>query len=399
MTTEGPRVIDRIAAAVARVFYRLDVIGEVPGSGAVLLLPNHPNALLDPALVMATSGRAVRFLAKSTLFGGPLRPLLAATGAIPVFRKQDGGETARNEQTFAAVDAALARGEAVCVFPEGISRSRATIAYGQPFTVEPPAGNAADGARAVTVLIADHMRALLVEADPRADAMLVERIDRLYRSERRGDPDPVASLARRKAIADAIRRLRAERPESYQAALVQFRRYDDRLRRFGLHDSALDWNVSTAVARTFVAREVPMAVVLVPVAAAALAGFCIPYALTAAAARVTGDMDVTATAKVIGGGVIYTLWIVLVAAVAWSFRGWPAGLLAFACLPGLAIGGLFAIEREASAWQTARSWLALRDAQPTTRAALRRRRAELADVLEQVNEWVQRETGIAADQR
>ena len=434
-------MIDRIAAAVARIFYRLDVIGEVPGRGAVLLLPNHPNALLDPALVMATSGRAVRFLAKSTLFGGPLRPLLAATGAIPVFRKQDGGETARNEQTFAAVDAALGRGEAVCVFPEGIShssgrleplrtgaarmalsakragievrlvpvginlerktsfRSRATIAYGQPFTVEPPAGNAADGARAVTVLIADHMRALLVEADPRADAMLVERIDRLYRSERRGDPDPVASLARRKAIADAIRRLRAERPESYQAALVQFRRYDDRLRRFGLHDSALDWDVSTAAARTFVAREGPMAVVLVPVAAAALAGFCIPYALTAAAARVTGDMDVTATAKVIGGGVIYTLWIVLVAAVAWSFRGWPAALLAFACLPGLAIGGLFAIEREASAWQTARSWLALRDAQPTTRAALRRRRAELADVLEQVNEWVQRETGIAADQR
>lgn len=437
----GPRLIDRAAAAVARIFYRIDVIGKVPRSGAVLLLPNHPNALLDPALVMATSGRAVRFLAKSTLFSGPLRPLLEAADAIPVYRKQDGGETARNDQTFAAVDAALARGEAVCVFPEGIShssgrleplrtgaarmalsatsagvairlvpvginlerktsfRSRATIAYGQAFAVAGPAGDAVDGVKAATSLISNHMRALLVEADPRADAALVERIDRLYRSERRGDADPIASLARRRAIADAIRRLRTERPEWHEAALVQFRRYDDRLRRFGLDDRSLDWDVSTAAAQTFVAREVPMAIALVPIAAAALVVFAVPYALTAAAARVTSSMDVTATAKVIAGAIIYSLWIGLIAVVAWSLRGWPAGLLALVCLPGLAVGGLFAIEREASAWRTARSWLALRDAQPTTRAALRRGRAELADVLEQVNEWVQRDAGVAGDQR
>ena len=51
--------------------------------GPLLLLPNHPNALLDPALVIATAGRPVRFLAKSTLFRGPLGPLIRASGAIP----------------------------------------------------------------------------------------------------------------------------------------------------------------------------------------------------------------------------------------------------------------------------------------------------------------------------
>ena len=75
------RAIDRIASAVARLFYRVDTIGTVPDAGALLLLPNHPNALLDPALVMATTPRAVRFLAKSTLFQWPARPLMLSAGA------------------------------------------------------------------------------------------------------------------------------------------------------------------------------------------------------------------------------------------------------------------------------------------------------------------------------
>src|SRR5690606_28731490 len=77
----------------------------------------------DPALVMATAGRPVRFLAKSTLFTGPFSPLLRAADAIPVYRRQDGADVERNEETFADVHAALARGEAVCIFPEGISHS------------------------------------------------------------------------------------------------------------------------------------------------------------------------------------------------------------------------------------------------------------------------------------
>ena len=94
----GPNPIVRwLAIAVCRVFYRIDCIGEVPADGAALLLPNHANALLDPALVWATAGRDVRFLAKSTLFDGPLRPLLGGAGAIPVYRKQDQGvDTSRN---------------------------------------------------------------------------------------------------------------------------------------------------------------------------------------------------------------------------------------------------------------------------------------------------------------
>jgi 1-acyl-sn-glycerol-3-phosphate acyltransferase len=412
------------------VFYRLDSIGGVPEAGPLLLLPNHPNALLDPALVMATAGRPVRFLAKSTLFSGPFAPLLHAADAIPVYRKQDGAAMDRNEATFSAVNAALAKGEAVCIFPEGVShssgrleplrtgaarmalaaaiegvevnlvavginlerktafRSRSLVAYGAPFRVSRELAGDAEAARRLTSEIAAHMRSLLIEADPRSDAELVARVDRLYTVARPQRGDPEAALVRRKAIADAIHRLRVERPEWYDAALIQLRRYDDRLRRFGLADAALDWNVSAAAARGFLAREVPAGLVLVPLAAAALIAFVVPYFLTALAGKLSREMDLTASAKVIAGALIYGAWSGLLAILAARVWGAGAGFLAVALLPLLAAGGLFAIERESAAWRTARSWLALRSTRRSTRSKLMRQRAELAEVLEQINAWM-----------
>jgi 1-acyl-sn-glycerol-3-phosphate acyltransferase len=434
----GPRVVDRVAAVIAHLFYRIDCVGQLPPGGAVILLPNHPNALLDPALVMTTCGRAVRFLAKSTLFGGPFAPLLKAAGAIPVFRRQDGADIAQNDRTFVAVNAALTRGEAVCIFPEGIShssgrleplrtgaarmaltaaaegidvhlvpvginleqkttfRSRVTVAYGEPLKVGPSNDRAqVNGVKSLTHEIARHMRALLIEADPKGDADLVDRIDRLYRSERAQDGDPQRALLRRQRIADAVRRLRAEQPEWYGAALVQLRRYDDRLRRFGLRDAALDWEVTPRAAKRFAVREIPFAFVLLPLAVFSVVLFAVPYTLTALAARVSQSMDVTATAKVIAGAVIYGVWVTLLVAAAGIAGGADHAAATLIGLPLLAVAGLFAVERETAALRTARAWLALRSTRPTTRTALRRRRAELATVLDAVDAWMTG-TGAAA---
>lgn len=420
----GTRLIGALARAVAHIFYRIDVVGDVPAEGPLLLLPNHPNALLDPALIIATAGRPVRFLAKSTLFHGPFAPLVKTAAAIPVYRRQDAADPAKNDETFAAVHAALADGHAVCVFPEGIShstgrleplrtgaarmtlsalaagvparlvpvgvnleektafRSRALIAYGPAFTP------VATGVREVTEEIAAHLRAVMVEADPAGDAELVDRVDRLYRSERQEQRDPHAALARRRAIAAGLRRLRAERPDWYEAALVQFRRYDERMRRFGLHDAALDWTPSSAAARAFAAREIPAALVLGPLAAAAVVVFIVPYMVTAAAARLSRDTDVTATVKAVGGLVIYGTWTAGAAAVAGLLAGPLAAGATVAAMPILAVAGLLALERETAAWRTARAWFSLRGARPVTRTALKRRRGELASVLDQMNEWL-----------
>ena len=424
-------IVRLVARAAVHIFYQIDRVGPPAPPGPVLLLPNHPNALLDPALVWATAGRDVRFLAKSTLFRGLLAPFVVGSGAIPVFRRQDAGaDVSRNTEMFSAVDAALARGEVICVFPEGMShstgrleplrtgaarmalsavakgtplqlvpvginpdrktafRSRMTVVYGTPYPVP-----AETTVQALTDEMTGRLRHLIVEADPKADAALVVRIDRLYASERRARDrardTAEAAIERRRAIASGLARLREHRPEWYEASLLQLRRYDQRLRRFGLADSTLDWNTSFGDARRFAVRELPLALVLLPLAGAALLLFAVPYTLTAATARLQKDTDVTATAKVLAGLFFYAVWVAIVAMTVGFLAGPTAGWIALAVLPLLGVAGLFAIERESAAWQTARSWLALRGARANTRSRLRRHRAELADVLDDVYEYLQ----------
>jgi hypothetical protein len=50
-------------------------------------------------------------------------PLLLVAGAVPVYRRQDGLDTARNLDAFRRCRSALARGEALLLFPEGTSHS------------------------------------------------------------------------------------------------------------------------------------------------------------------------------------------------------------------------------------------------------------------------------------
>ena len=125
----GSRVLWKLVSVAVRVFYRVERVGSPLPEGALLLVANHPNTLLDPSLVQTTAGRPVRFLAKSTLFHGQfLSPFIRGSGAIPVYRKIDPGvDTSRNVEMFAAVQRALARGDVICLFPEGSVTSAAIL--------------------------------------------------------------------------------------------------------------------------------------------------------------------------------------------------------------------------------------------------------------------------------
>ena len=67
------------------------------------------------------------------------------------------------------------------------------------------------------------MRRLLIEADSRADAALVERIDRLYAAARDRPADPAERLARRRVIADGMERLLRADPERMAAGVFSAR--------------------------------------------------------------------------------------------------------------------------------------------------------------------------------
>ena len=435
-------VVRWLARAACWLFYRVDKVGAPPRTGPLLIVANHANASLDPAVVWATSGRDVRFLAKSTLFETPFKPFLTGAGAIPVYRRKDQGvDMSRNAEMFSAVDAALRAGDAVCIFPEGMShsqgrlaelrtgaarivlsaeatgtavtlvavglnfdrkssfRSRVTVVYGPAFRATDftprSGGDQQAAARALTDGIAVHMKRLLIEADPGADAKLVDRVDRLYEAARGRPHAPDERIARRQAIADGIERLRESDGARYEEILMRVRRYDQRLRRFGLSDRDLDLKVSGADAVRFAVREGALAIVLGPIAIAGLTLFFVPYWLTAVTARlVTREPDVAASAKVIAGAILYAAWLVGLVTAAWLILGPSAAVIAALLLPVIAVAALFALERESAVLDAVRAWLSIERA-PTGARSLRRKRSELADVFDEVREWLENRHALA----
>jgi glycerol-3-phosphate O-acyltransferase / dihydroxyacetone phosphate acyltransferase len=125
------RVADRLVRLIARAatfgwFRFVEVTGleRIPRSGPVLVVADHHGGFVDPALLVATVPRPLRFLAMASLFRIlPLRPLLALAGAIPVQRAQEaegnGAGRRRNVEAFAACFAHLREGGAIAMFPEG----------------------------------------------------------------------------------------------------------------------------------------------------------------------------------------------------------------------------------------------------------------------------------------
>ena len=95
-----------------------------PRAGPVILAANHQNALVDPMLLLASIPRTLVPLAKAPLFRHPIiGPFIRLAGAIPVTRRQDvAGGPAGNEAMFEAAAATLGRGEAILIFPEGVSQ-------------------------------------------------------------------------------------------------------------------------------------------------------------------------------------------------------------------------------------------------------------------------------------
>ena len=131
----------RLARIALRWYYRdVEVVGadRVPRDAPLLIVANHPNAMIDPMLVATTLSRRVTFTGKATLFEHAfLRAFLGAVGMVPLrrasderARRQAGGapDPKRNEDAFRAVIDALAHRRAVLIFPEGKSHDEPSIA-------------------------------------------------------------------------------------------------------------------------------------------------------------------------------------------------------------------------------------------------------------------------------
>jgi 1-acyl-sn-glycerol-3-phosphate acyltransferase len=401
----------RVSSFATTVYYRFTVAGgDVPREGPVLLVANHPNSLLDPAMVAAAARRPVRFLAKAGLFPHPaVGWLVRGAGAIPVYRQQDDpSQVRRNTEMFRAVHSALADGAAVGIFPEGIShnlpamaplktgaariglgaatligrafpiipiglvvrdkgtfRSAALAIVGAPVEWGDIALAGADSGAAVRELTARIDRAIretTVNLEQWEDAPLVECAEAIHAAELGAANDPLSRHERVRDTARILQILRHSGDPRWEPLAADVRAHDRALAKLGLRPSDLGEPPRVRAALGWTLRRLPLiAVVASGVAAVGIAVFWVPYRLTDVVSKLGNpNEDTLSTHKVLGGALIFVLWMVLCAVIVGAVAGAGWGVLAFVVLPALALGTLAIIERWQDAWTDARRFFRLR---------------------------------------
>jgi 1-acyl-sn-glycerol-3-phosphate acyltransferase len=411
-----------LARLCAFGYYRMRYTGSpVPAEGPVLLVANHPNSLLDPMLVVAAARRPVRFLAKAPLFRDrKIGWLIRASGAIPVYRRSDDpSQMNRNEEMFRAVHAALAGGDAVGIFPEGVSHTSPSLAPLRTGAARIALGAAAQLGGAFPVipvgLVFRHkdvfrsdalvVRAAPVpwddlagrlESDTAAVAALTERIgDALaqvtlnlaqWQDERlvtaalgiwqAENHVPRAGTGDMFSLAMTTRLLGTVRATSDTEGLALAEDVDAHARRLSRlklrpHDLHLDTRAGSAL--TWAAARVPLVMPLAAVVA--LAGwviFLVPYQLTGVIVdRFKLEPDTRSTWKLLVGLALYIVWLKGLVAVAWALGGIVAAAVALVVIPTIGMLGLLVRESWRGSWKDARRWLRLRsrkDVMDTLRA-------------------------------
>jgi glycerol-3-phosphate O-acyltransferase / dihydroxyacetone phosphate acyltransferase len=382
--------LSHVANAALRVYYRLNRAGTVvPQAGAVLLVANHPNSLLDPAMVALAARRPVRFLAKAPLFSDPLVGFLVrGAGSIPVYRKADDpSQVGRNEEMFRAVHQALAGGAAVGIFPEGLShsdpslaplktgaarialgtlaahgirvpivpigsvfrnkntfRSDALVTVGRPVAWDDLSPDAdADGlaVRELTQRIDTALRDVTVNLERWEDASLVELAEGIYAAEFGKATDAADWVARLRTTTETLTHLRQAGDGSVPLA-KDIARHGRILQRLGLRPQDLVDDPKRPGALWWLLRRLPLGgVVPLAVLAVGTVVFFVPYRLTGIVEkRARPRDDVRATHKLLAGAIVFPLWILTLALVLGGVAGPLAGVAALIILPAL---GLFTL--------------------------------------------------------
>lgn len=426
----------RGAAGIAlRWFYaRVDVEGleHVPQSAPLLVVVNHPNALVDALLVAWILPRRIVLTAKATLFKNPLlAALLRWVGVVPLVRSSDARANAprgavdprRNEQAFSAIRGVLRRGGTVVIFPEGIShdnpslaplrtgaarialdarahriidlhvlligltferkdapRTRVLVRVGAPISIDQFAAPD-DAVAALTADIEARLRRVTVNYATPDDASRVSTLARLFAAILREDPGSLGarlplsievSLASRvDSVRDALTRISDDRLHARVDTLVQdLAAFDDSLRRHRV--SLEDVSVSSAAryAPAFLVRESAIAIVAGPLAAWGAVNHWIPFHAARAIARrsVESAADPAMRTIVAGAALVLGFYVLQGLAVAW-LAGWLAGALYVASLPMAAEVNFILSDRRRRALRRARTYILFRR-RPRLRARL-----------------------------
>jgi 1-acyl-sn-glycerol-3-phosphate acyltransferase len=111
-----------------RFYYRKTIVSylqQIPKTGPVLLVANHPSSFMDALLIAVFAKRPMHFLARGDAFNNRiLAAAFRSFNMLPVYRISEGKENLdKNFETFDAVHEALTKNEMVLIFGEGISEN------------------------------------------------------------------------------------------------------------------------------------------------------------------------------------------------------------------------------------------------------------------------------------
>src|ERR1051326_1131547 len=288
-----------------RIFFRrLEAAGleRVPAEGPLLVVLNHPNALIDPLFI-----------------------LCLAVVAEPPLRILPAGLYYTAKETF---------------------RSAALVCFGNPLEVRPSPVDAfgeppPDEVHALTARIAAALGEVTLQADAFEAHDRVARTERILASERReADDAPRPDLAlefdlRRRLLA-GYGRLRDEAPERLERLRRRILRYEGRLEGAGIDP----WDVpvgalSAGRVLLHTALFLLRFLLLVPLGVPGILIHFLPYRLVAVlSGRVAArHSDLLATSKALAAFLLFPLTWLLTGLVAWRLGGWVAGLAAVVLAP------------------------------------------------------------------
>lgn len=387
-----------IRAALSFYFSRIELFHaeRVPSSGPVLFASNHPNSLTDAFVIGGSVRRKVNFVATVQLFRWrAVRWLLERCGVIAINRVKDDPRAMRTVlNSFAACYRVLERGEAVAIFPEGIThddpqlktvktgaarmaleleqrhgskqglqvvpvgltfaakeryRSEALVYFGEPIRVADFLSgyetNRHAGIEALKTEIEERIKALMVHLPRLERARVIEAVKRLYLDRLRlGNTvihEPVAPLSGELLLTQAISRAVDEAFEQHPARAAEFvrrlRHYEAGLRSLHLSEEVL---VHFPEPRWMLCQSLGWVAVAVLGAPVALYGWLhriIPYFLVryvvGKSARTPKEKTHVSTATILTGLVVFTIFYSLCVFVFHQFFGWRATLIYAGSLP------------------------------------------------------------------
>ncbi len=419
-------VFSPIARSALHAFYRFRREGEdVPRTGPVLLVANHPNSLLDPAAVVAVAGRPVRFLAKASLFSDPLVGwLIRASGSIPVYRRQDVPSLAgQNDDTFRAAHAALRGGDALGIFPEGLSHSEpslaplrtgaarialgAVAAAGSAFPIVPiglvfhekqrfrssaacivgapvawddlcARGEAdAEAVRELTRRIELGLREVTINLERREDAAIVLRAEEIFNAERGVKVPERERVQALREVTLELARLRGGGEGEWLKVARAVGAHGRKLEVLGMRPDQLAQPGGRAALIWTLRQTLLLAVLFLP-GVAGMIVYAPSFRLTDLVAhRSAPSPDTEATYKLLVGIVAHVSWTLLVSLGVAAWLNASAGFATALILPVLGWAAVRFRERWSAAWATARQYL-VRERREGLMDALRREQRELA---------------------